>query len=68
MQVAHQPRALPRQRGGAGALLLAGETGLQLLFSFAHLGDEAAGKAVDLVQRAGEPPGQPAPIATSIAE
>ena len=59
MQVAHQAGAFPRQRRGAGALLLAGETGLQLVLGLAHLGDQAAGKAVDLVQRPGEPPGQP---------
>ena len=59
MQVAHQPRALARQRRGARALLLPGKAGLQLVLGLAHQGDHAAGKAVDLVQRAGEPPGQP---------
>ena len=59
MKVAHQPRALQRQRRGAGALLLAGEARLQFVLGLAHLSDQAAGKAVDLIERAGKSPGQP---------
>ena len=58
MQVAHQPGALAGERRGPRPRLLAGETGLQFVLGLAHLGDEAAGKAVDLVERAGKPPGQ----------
>ena len=58
MQVAHQPGALARQRRGARPLLLAGETGLQLVLGLAHQHHHAAREAVDLIERAGKTPGQ----------
>ena len=59
MKVAHQPRALPRQRGGTRALLLADETCPQFFFGLAELDHQSRGEAVDLVQRPRESPGQP---------
>jgi hypothetical protein len=58
MQVAHQPGALRASARGAGALSSRAKLAFSFVFGVAHLGDETAGKTVDLVQRAGEPPGQ----------
>ena len=59
MQVAQQPRALPRQRRGALALLFARKARLQLLPGLAELDRQMRGKAVDPVECVGKAPGQP---------